>query len=165
MFKYEHEILLETKKDLLYPGVVETIKETTDREQPPNVSAAQCWLYNRLPKKWKNMNSRSNILEDMDEDTSIQVTVTRASKNPSQAQYTSPTESNEEVDSDWVDEVNESIEIRQMTEAEQKEAKKAAKKAKNDASKVNETNTKVQSEPEDDPDYWPDDWEDEDWEE
>lgn len=140
--------------------VIETIKEVTDKEQAPNVSAAQCWLYNRLPKKWKNMNSRANILDDMDEDTSIQVIVTRATKdNLKQTQV-------EEADSsdtdDWTDEINQSIEIRKSTEEEREEAKKAKAKQEND-SKVT---TKVESETEDDLDYWPDDWEDEDdWEE
>lgn len=138
--------------------VVETIKEVTDKEQAPNVSAAQCWLYNRLPKKWKNMNSRANILDDMDEDTSIQVTVTRASKP---TQTTAPSE---EVDEAWQDEVNSSIEIRKTTEEERKATEKAkAQKKKENDSKVL---TKVESEAEDDLDYWPDDWvdEDEEWE-
>ena len=144
-----------------YGKVVETVKEVLEREQAPNVSAAQCWLYNRLPKKWKNMNSRANILEDIDEDTSIQVTVTRASKNSNQEKAAQHSNSGNETDDEWVDEINESIEIRQMTEEEQKEAKKA--KEKNNS--ANDSTTKVLSEPEDDPDYWPDDWEDEDWEE
>ena len=136
--------------------VVETIRETTDKEQAPNVSAAQCWLYNRLPKKWKNMNSRANILEDMDEDTSIQVIVTRASNN--QTPKTTDT-SNSEDNDEW----NPSIEIRKSTEEE----KAAAEKAKKQAKTKNESNksTKVETEAEDDLDYWPDDWEDEDWEE
>lgn len=142
-----------------YGKVVETIKEVTEKDQAPNVSAIQCWLYNRTPKKWKNMNSRSNLLEDIDEDTSIQVTVTRASKNTNQTQ-TVPSE--DDTDNDWVDEINDSIEIRQMTEEEQKEAKKVKAQSK----KTDQVNTKVEPEPEDDPDYWPDDWEDEeDWEE
>lgn len=137
--------------------VVETIKETTDKEQAPNVSAAQCWLYNRLPKKWKNMNSRANILEDMDEDTSIQVIVTRASKdNPNITQV------EDSVDTEWQDEVNSSIEIRKSTEEEKAKAEKAKAKAKSETdSKVQ---TKVENEAEDDLDYWPDDWEDEEWE-
>ena len=139
--------------------VVETIKETTDKEQAPNVSAAQCWLYNRLPKKWKNMNSRANILEDMDEDTSIQVIVTRASKdNPNITQV----EDSDSVDTEWQDEVNSSIEIRKSTEEEKAKAEKAKAKAKSETdSKVQ---TKVENEAEDDLDYWPDDWEDEEWE-
>lgn len=147
--------------------VVETIKEVTDKEQAPNVSAAQCWLYNRLPKKWKNMNSRANILDDMDEDTSIQVIVTRATKDnvvPTQV------EDSDSVDTEWQDglvdmsTVNSSIEIRKSTEEERAEAEKAKAKAKKEAdSKVL---TKVENEAEDDLDYWPDDWEDEeDWEE
>lgn len=136
--------------------VVETIKEVLDKEQAPNVSAAQCWLYNRLPKKWKNMNSRANILEDIDEDTSIQVTVTRASKQNVQS-------NSEDNDTEWQDEVNQSIEIRKSTEQEKEEAKKAKVKAKAEDSKND--STKVESEAEDDLDYWPDDWEDEEeWE-
>lgn len=140
--------------------VVETIKETTDKEQAPNVSAAQCWLYNRLPKKWKNMNSRSNILDDMDEDTSIQVIVTRATRD-NMTQTT--IEANDSVDEDWQDEVNQSIEIRKSTDEERAAAEKA--KANNKATADSNNSTKVESEAEDDLDYWPDDWEDEeDWE-
>ena len=142
-----------------YGKVVETIKEVTDKEQAPNVSAAQCWLYNRLPKKWKNMNSRANILDDIDEDTSIQVTVVRASQPKNQnAQHNNATE-----DEDWQEEINSSIEIRGMTEEEKKEASQNKAKVK----KQNKDNmtTKVEFEAEDDLDYWPEDWEDEDWEE
>ena len=131
--------------------VVETIKEVTDKEQAPNVSAIQCWLYNRLPKKWKNMNSRSNLFDDMDEDTSIHVTVTRATK-PEQAQSDS-------VDEEWQDEVNSSIEVRNATE-EERQAVEKAKKTKKDTN----VSTKVESEAEDDLDYWPDDWDEEEWE-
>lgn len=137
--------------------VVETIEEVTDKEQAPNVSAAQCWLYNRLPKKWKNMNSRANILEDLDEDTSIQVTVTRASK-PTQTQA-----DDDSVDKEWQDEINPSIEIRKSTEEERKAAEKAKREAKKQSSQ--NVSTKVESEAEDDLDYWPEDWEDEEeWE-
>ncbi len=142
--------------------VVETIRETTDKEQAPNVSAAQCWLYNRLPKKWKNMNSRANILEDMDEDTSIQVIVTRASNGTNNNNTnTTNTSNSEDNDTDWQDEVNSSIEIRKSTEEERAAAERARKQAKTEGNK----STKVEPEAEDDLDYWPDDWEDEDWEE
>ncbi len=143
--------------------VVETIKETLDKEQAPNVSAAQCWLYNRLPKKWKNMNSRANILEDMDEDTSIQVIVTRASNNVTNNTNTNRTNASdsEDTDTEWQDEVNSSIEIRKSTEEEKIAAERAKKQTKNEGN----NSTKVEHEPEDDLDYWPDDWEDEeDWE-
>lgn len=136
-----------------YGKVVETQKETLEKEQAPNVHAAQCWLYNRLPNKWKNMNSRANILDDVDEDTSIQVTVIRQGKN-----------SQENEDKEWQEEVNQSIEIRGMTEEEKKEAERAKKEAKKKESPNN--STKVESEAEDDLDYWPEDWEDEEeeWE-
>ena len=139
--------------------VVETQTETLDKEQAPNVSAIQCWLYNRLPKKWKNMNSQKNIFDDMDEDTSIQVTVTRATKAESN--------NNSEDDTEWQEDVNEmtninsSINIRKSTEEE----REAAEKAKRQLKKESKETTKVESETEDDLDYWPEDWEEEDWEE
>lgn len=141
-----------------YGKVVETVKEVTDREQAPNVSAIQCWLYNRLPNKWKK--NRDNLIELDEEDTKIQVTVTRAS------QSTKPnTQHDDTVDEEWQDEVNQSIEIRSMTEEEQKEA--AKKKAQTKSESSQKLSTKVESEANDeDLDYWPDDWEDEDeeWE-
>lgn len=139
-----------------YGKTVETIKEVTDKEQAPNVSAIQCWLYNRLPKKWKNMNSKANILEDIDEDTSIHVTVTRATGNNNQTKI-------ESEDKEWQDEVNQSIEIRNATEEEQKEAAKKKAQAKSESSQI--VATKVENEANDeDLDYWPDDWEEEEWE-
>lgn len=137
--------------------VIETQKETLEKEQAPNVSAIQCWLYNRLPKKWKNMNSKANIFDDMDEDTSIQVTVTRASKNETNEAITDNSE-----DNDWQEEMNSSINIRKSTEEERESAERLKRKEK-DSKKVT---TKVESEDEDDLDYWPEDWEDEEgWEE
>lgn len=141
-----------------YGKVVETVKEVTDKEQAPNVSAIQCWLYNRLPNKWKK--NRDNLIELDEEDTKIQVTVTRAS------QSTKPNAQHDDtVDEEWQDEVNQSIEIRSMTEEEQKEAAKKRAQAKSEGSQ--KLSTKVESEANDeDLDYWPDDWEDEDeeWE-
>lgn len=141
-----------------YGKVVETVKEVTDREQAPNVSAIQCWLYNRLPNKWKK--NRDNLIELDEEDTKIQVTVTRAS------QSTKPNAQHDDtVDEEWQDEVNQSIEIRSMTEEEQAEA--AKRKAKTAEQSASNLATKVESEANDeDLDYWPDDWEDEDeeWE-
>lgn len=141
-----------------YGKVVETVKEVTDREQAPNVSAIQCWLYNRLPNKWKK--NRDNLIELDEEDTKIQVTVTRAS------QSTKPNAQHDDtVDEEWQDEVNQSIEIRSMTEEEQAEA--AKKKAQTKSESSQKLSTKVESEANDeDLDYWPDDWEDEDeeWE-
>lgn len=141
---------------------VETIKEVTDKEQAPNVSAIQCWLYNRLPNKWKK--NRDQLIELDEEDTKIQVTVTRASTS----QSTTAQQDETAEDKEWQDglsTMNQSIEIRSMTEEERAEA--AKKKAQ--ANEQNESNvlTKVENEESDeDLDYWPDDWEDEDeeWE-
>lgn len=137
---------------------VETIKEVTDKEQAPNVSAIQCWLYNRLPNKWKK--NRDQLIELDEEDTKIQVTVTRASASQStKAQH------DDTVDEEWQDEVNQSIEIRSATEEERAEA--AKKKAQTNSESSQNLSTKVENEASDeDLDYWPDDWEDdsEEWE-
>ena len=141
-----------------YGKTVETIKEVTDKEQAPNVSAIQCWLYNRLPNKWKK--NRDQLIELDEEDTKIQVTVTRASQ-----QSKSDAQQDESDDKEWQDEVNQSIEIRSTTEEEREEA--AKKKAKTKSESSQSMSTKVENEASDeDLDYWPDDWEDEDeeWE-
>ena len=138
-----------------YGKVVETVKEVTDKEQAPNVSAIQCWLYNRLPKKWKNMNSRANILDDIDEDTSIHVTVTRASKNNNQ-------NNEKDEDQEWEQEMNQSIEIRNKTEQEKKEEEQERKKKKEEEKNSSISNIATKIIDEEDLDYWPDDWEDED---
>ena len=144
-----------------YGKVVETQTETVEKMMAPNVSACQCWLYNRLPKKWKNMNSRSNIFDEVSEDTSIHVTVTRASKGGNN--NTTTEGSNDAEDEDWNTEVNSSIEIRKASEDEQRLAEQEKEKKKQ-KEKANE-GTKIEVEQED-LDYWPDDWEDEeDWEE
>lgn len=144
--------------------VVETQTEVLDKEQAPNVSAIQCWLYNRLPKKWKNMNSKSNIFDEMDEDTSIHVTVTRANKDNLEKTKVEDSETDSE-DREWQESINSSIEIRNATEEEKRIAEENKRKAKNDSKK--NKSTKVEQEDSDnDLDYWPDEWEDdEDWEE
>jgi len=140
---------------------VETIKEVTDKEQAPNVSAIQCWLYNRLPNKWKK--NRDQLIELDDEDTKIQVTVTRASTS----QSTTAQQDETAEDKEWQDglsTMNQSIEIRNMTEEERAEA--AKKKAQANEQSASNVATKVENEASDeDLDYWPDDWEDEEeWE-
>lgn len=101
--------------------MMETQKETIEREQAPNVSACQVWLYNRMPKKWKNMNARANILDEMDEDTSIHITVERASAK----QVDQSAE-----DKEWQDEINKSVSIRKATPEEKAQAEKDRKAAK-----------------------------------
>ena len=114
--------------------LVERTKEVTEKEQAPNVYACQCWLYNRLPKKWKNMNSRANIFEDIEEDTSLQITVTRANTNNNEKTKESKSKSettDDTVDLEWKEEINESIEIRKATKEEIKEKQKKAKEKAN----------------------------------
>ena len=174
---------------------IETQKETIEKEQAPNVSACQAWLYNRKPKVWKNMNSRANILDDIGEETSIHITVERATapegKNNESAVGSS---SFEEVDTDWQNDVNKEVVVRGMTQEEKAEARRKQQQAKKeqeeqekfllgDKSAAVKNGSKKQSKrafnasvkggakdtkcahDTDDPDYWPDDWEDDDGQE
>ncbi len=136
-----------------YGKVVETIKETTDKEVAPNVSAIQMWLYNRQKEKWRNMNAAKNVFDDMEEDSTIEITVTRASKNET-TNGSAP--SHDEEDEDFVV-GDETINIRKKTDDEVKKEKKA-KKAKKEKEKA----TTYVEEEEEDLDEWPEDWEDED---
>lgn len=120
-----------------YGKVVETQKEVLSKEQAPNVSAIQCWLFNRLPDKWKR--NRDAIIDTGDEDTTIQVTVTRASEN--------------ETEDHFDNSMNRSISIRNKTKEE-------LEKEKQEKAKVSNSDTVVEEE-EEDLDYWPEDWEDE----
>ena len=107
------------------------------------------------------MNSRANIFEDMSEDTSIHVTVTRASKGGNND--TTMEGSDDVDDEDWNTEVNSSIEIRKASEDERRMAEQEKEKRKKE--EESQKGTRIEMEQED-LDYWPDDWEDEDgWEE
>lgn len=148
---------------------IETQKETIEREAAPNVAACQTWLYNRQSKKWKNMNSRSNILEEIDEDTSIHITVERASANECKTNSAPVSSTFEEVDTDWQRDVNQSITIRGASEQEKKSKAEAAEDARKAEAKrqaaeavtqIDYTDEDAKVQDEDDLDYWPDDWED-----
>lgn len=153
---------------------IETVKETVEREAAPNVAACTTWLYNRQPKKWKNMNVKSNFLEEMDEDTSIHIVVERASNNECKNTNapTTPVRSSsfEEVDTDWQNDVNKEIILTRKPQANVSEDTEAdtssevceperARSIKGSAKapKVDTKSATVYDE-----DYWPDDWVDED---
>lgn len=129
--------------------VVETIKETTDREVAPNVTAIQMWLYNRQKEKWKNMSSSKSMLDEMGDDSTIEITVTRASKNESG--FESPQNTNTDDGED------KKIKLRKRTEEEAEEyrEKQKAKKAKLEADTIVDESDESVS----DLDEWPEDWE------
>lgn len=137
-----------------YGKVVETIKETTDREVAPNVTAIQMWLYNRQKDKWKNMSSSKSMLDEMGDDSTIEITVTRASKNESG--FESPENNTEDDDA----EKNKKIKLRKRTkeEAEEYKEKQKAEKAKLEADTIVDESDESVS----DLDEWPEDWEDDD---
>ena len=136
-----------------YGKVVETTKEVTDKEIAPNVTAIQMWLYNRQKEKWKNMNAAKNMFEEMEEDTSFEITVTRASKDET-TNGNAPSHNDDEETFDSAVEDKE-IKVRKRTKEEKEEVKKAKKAEKKKA----EADTYVEDE---DLDEWPDDWEDDD---
>ena len=127
-----------------YGKLIETQKEELTEEVAPNVTAAQTWLYNRCPDKWKR-DPQKGILDDIDEDTSIKIEVTRAGYR------------DDEEDSEWQSEVNKCVKVRKATEAEKQQAEveksKKLTQKQQEAKEVEE----MQEEAED-LDDWPDDW-------
>lgn len=129
--------------------VVETIKETTDREVAPNVTAIQMWLYNRQKDKWKNMSSSKSMLDEMGDDSTIEITVTRASKNESGF------ESPENTDTDNKEDKKIKLRKRTKEEAEEYREKQKVEKAKLEADTIVDESDESVS----DLDEWPEDWE------
>ena len=140
-----------------YGKVVETIKEVTDKEIAPSVPAIQMWLYNRNKDKWKNMNNAKGMFDDMEEDSSIEITVTRANKNET-TNGDAPSASDDDYDT-AVEEKEVKVRKRTKAETEAVEKSKKNKKAKQSADTVVEEESDNQ---EVDLDEWPEDWEDED---
>lgn len=140
-----------------YGKVVETIKEVTDKEIAPSVPAIQMWLYNRNKDKWKNMNNAKGMFDDMEEDSSIEITVTRANKNET-TNGDAPSASNDDYDT-AAEEKEVKVRKRTKAETEAVEKSKKNKKAKQVANTVVEEESDNQ---EVDLNEWPEDWEDED---
>ena len=138
------------------------------------------------------MNSRANILDDIGEETSIHITVERATAPEGKSNESAVGSSSfEEVDTDWQNDVNKEVVVRGMTQEEKEEARRKQQQAKKeqeeqekfllgDKSAAVKNGSKKQSKrafnasvkgsakdtkcahDTDDPDYWPDDWEDDD---
>lgn len=132
-----------------YGKVVETVKEVSETEQAPNVNAIQTWLYNRQRDKWKNMNAKQNMFEDMVEDDTIEVIVRRAGANEGD-------EDNSVEEKDIV--------LRKRSDEEQQKIKKEKKSKERAEKKKDKQHVEVIEEDVDnsEPDEWPEDWEDED---
>lgn len=139
-----------------YGKVVETIKEVTEKEQAPNVSAIQTWLYNRQKDKWRNMSGKQSLVDELGEDTSIEITVKRASDNEAEVTDVEAT-----VEDDGVE--ARTVQVRKRTPAEKKKADEAkAKEAKAEREAKQKTTEVYEDEGESDLDAWPEDWKDED---
>lgn len=133
-----------------YGKVVETVKEVTTSEQAPNVNAIQTWLYNRQKTKWRNMNGKSTILDEMKEDEAIEIVVRRAGDNESD-------------DSDSVTEEKDIV-LRKRTEEEQKQLERKRKKKEKEDKKKEQRHVEVFEDDDESSelDEWPEDWEDDD---
>lgn len=125
-----------------YGKLVETQKEEFMTDVAPSVTAAQTWLYNRCPDKWKK-DPQKGILDDIDEDTSIKIEVTRVGSKE------------DEPDEEWQKEVNREVKVRKATESEkkQREAEIALEKQKKQQ-EVEELQEEVN-----DLNEWPEGWE------
>lgn len=140
-----------------YGKVVETIKEVTDKEIAPSVPAIQMWLYNRNKDKWKNMNNAKTVFDDMEEDSSIEITVTRANKNETTNGDAPSSSEDREVEGRTVEDKEIKVRKRTKSETEAVEKSKKNKKAKQAADTVVDESENQEV----DLDEWPDDWEDE----
>lgn len=144
--------------------IVEEVKEVTDKEFAPSIGAIQTWLYNRRPDKWKSTNSKS-LLEDLEEDTNITITVERASaselKDGSNVN-TNVSSTFEETETDWEHDVNKEITIRGLSEEEKKQRRevenKSQKNGKKSNSNINGNFETLEEENEDWLDNESDDW-------
>lgn len=143
----ESKVIMELNKR---NGKMETIKkETTIKDIAPNPTSCQVWLYNRIPDKWKR--NRDNIVELNEEDSNIQITISR--KGNTNTSPESPQSTEQDEDESWVDEINDQVTItKKDTGMPENGSKKPDKKAK-------DVNVTTNSKPEDDKDYWPEDWE------
>lgn len=139
-----------------YGKVVETIKEVTEKEQAPNVSAIQTWLYNRQKEKWRNMSGKTSLVDELGDDTSIEITVKRASDNETDVNDVEATVQDDGAEA-------RTVSVRKRTPAERQEAEKAkAKKAKAKKEAEARTTEVIEDAEPSDLDEWPEDWEDED---
>lgn len=120
-----------------YGKLVETQKEEFFTEIAPNIAAAQTWLYNRCPNKWKR-DPQKGILDEIDEDTSIKIEVTRVGSRE------------DEVDEEWQQEVNSEVTVRKATDEEREKAEEEKLKKKAENEQLDDVS---------DPDQWPDGWE------
>ena len=101
------------------------------------------------------MNNAKGMFDDMEEDSSIEITVTRANKNET-TNGDAPSASDDDYDT-AVEEKE--VKVRKRTKAETEAVEKSNKKAKQAADTVVEEESDNQ---EVDLDEWPEDWEDED---
>lgn len=125
-----------------YGKLVETQKEEFTTDVAPSVTAAQTWLYNRCPDKWKK-DPQKGILDDIDEDTSIKIEVTRVGSKE------------DEPDEEWQKEVNREVKVRKATESEKKQREA---EIANEKLKMKQEAEELQEEV-NDLDEWPEGWE------
>ena len=154
--KYGREIIdYKVENALLKSALGYKTKETTTKEMAPNTRSCEVWLFNRKPDKWKR--NRDNLVELNEEDSTIQISVVRGSKN----QESKVKENQNTEDENGIDEVNQTIEIKRTDEYFEKEKNKD-KKVKTKKKQANSAkNIPTNTENEENRDLWPDDWEDE----
>jgi hypothetical protein len=103
-----------------YGKIVETQKEVLEKEFAPNLSAIQMWLYNRQKDNWRNMNVQKGLTEELEEDSSIEITVKRASNNESTGTDVQPAE----MVADEIDEKEINLRKKSKKEIEKEKKKK-----------------------------------------
>lgn len=111
------EVSIQTK---LENGIAtEVTKDVKFRDQAPNMRAIEVWLYNRKPDLWKR--DGGSRLDDIIEDSSIQITVNRG--NPD-------LDNKKDKKDNWQEEVNDDITIQKPSNQKQSKQSKSKKQSK-----------------------------------
>lgn len=115
-------------------------KEVLEKEFAPSVGAIQTWLYNRRPDKWRSP-SKGNILDNIDQDTSITIKVERANGPEIQdGAFVGGSSTFEEVDTDWQSDVNHEVTVRGLSEQEKEEQREKEKKIRQEQQQYDYSN-------------------------
>lgn len=120
------EVSIQTKME--NGAITEIVKDVKFRDQNPNIRAIEIWLYNRKPDLWKR--DGGSRLDELIEDSSIQITVNRG--NPDK----------EDKENKWQEEVNDNITINKKSNkpSNNKTKKQANKQTNNIDIELNKEN-------------------------
>lgn len=107
------EIKVTLGKKIINGEVFNVLKETTEKEVGPNVTACMAWLNNRKHDQWKR--NRDKVLELDEEENNVSITIVRGPRNDNLGEN-----------------VNQEVNFRPKTKEEMKNGKEKAKEEAED---------------------------------